>query len=288
MSEENQDQEIGEVIEEQDGSAVAAVDLPEDPVSSDDPTSETAEQNRNRRREKKERFKRINEEKDTQLTLLQRQNRELQERLSVIERRGFQSEIDNVDKKIQEEEERYKWAFDKVKKAISEVDGETFATASQVQSDAEKKIEYWRWKKQSMVDQAEAPPKADPRVVDYANKWMERNKWYDPNGGDADSEIARVIDAQLAKENYDPTSQEYWEELDSRLKDRLPGKQRRPRSVVTGSERESPAQTNGDSFYISPERVRAMKDAGFWDDPKARARMIKQYANWNRTNRETA
>jgi len=288
MSEENQDQEIGEVIEEQDGSAVVAVDLPEDPVSSDDPTSETAEQNRNRRREKKERFKRINEEKDTQLTLLQRQNRELQERLSVIERRGFQSEIDNVDKKIQEEEERYKWAFDKVKKAISEVDGETFATASQVQSDAEKKIEYWRWKKQSMVDQAEAPPKADPRVVDYANKWMERNKWYDPNGGDADSEIARVIDAQLAKENYDPTSQEYWEELDSRLKDRLPGKQRRPRSVVTGSERESPAQTNGDSFYISPERVRAMKDAGFWDDPKARARMIKQYANWNRTNRETA
>jgi hypothetical protein len=288
MSEETQDQEIGEVIEEQDGSAVAAVDLPEDPVSSEDTTSETAEQNRNRRREKKERFKRINEEKDTQLTLLQRQNRELQERLSVIERRGVQSEIDSVDKKILEEEERYKWALDKIKKAVSEVDGETFATASQVQSDAEKKIEYWRWKKQTMVEQAEAPPKADPRVVDYANKWMERNKWYDPNGGDADSEIARVIDAQLAKENYDPTSQEYWEELDSRLRERLPSKQRRPRSVVTGSERESTAQTNGDSFYISPERVRAMKDAGFWDDPKMRAKMIKQYANWNRNNRETA
>jgi hypothetical protein len=288
MTDEIQDQEVGEVIEDQDGSAVVSVDLPEESGSPEESTSETAEQNRNRRREKKERFKRINEEKDTQLTLLQRQNRELQERLSAVERRGVQSEIAGMDKKIQEEEERYRWAIDQTKKAVSEVDGETFATAMQVQSDAEKKLEYWRWKKQTMIEQAEAPPRADPRVVDYANKWMERNKWYNPNGGDADSEIARVIDAQLARENYDPTSQEYWEELDSRLKDRLPNKQRRPRSVVTGSERESSSAQSGDSFYISPERVRAMKDAGFWDDPKMRAKMIKQYASWNRNNRENA
>ena len=288
MTDEIQDQEVGEVIEDQDGSAVVSVDLPEDSGSPEESISETAEQNRNRRREKKERFKRINEEKDTQLTLLQRQNRELQERLSAVERRGVQSEIAGMDKKIQEEEERYRWAIDQTKKAVSEVDGETFATAMQVQSDAEKKLEYWRWKKQTMIEQAEAPPRADPRVVDYANKWMERNKWYNPNGGDADSEIARVIDAQLARENYDPTSQEYWEELDSRLKDRLPNKQRRPRSVVTGSERESSSAQSGDSFYISPERVRAMKDAGFWDDPKMRAKMIKQYASWNRNNRENA
>jgi hypothetical protein len=288
MTDEIQDQEVGEVIEDQDGSAVVSVDLPEESGSPEESTSETAEQNRNRRREKKERFKRINEEKDTQLTLLQRQNRELQERLSAVERRGVQSEIAGMDKKIQEEEERYRWAIDQTKKAVSEVDGETFAAAMQVQSDAEKKLEYWRWKKQTMIEQAEAPPRADPRVVDYANKWMERNKWYNPNGGDADSEIARVIDAQLARENYDPTSQEYWEELDSRLKDRLPNKQRRPRSVVTGSERESSSAQSGDSFYISPERVRAMKEAGFWDDPKMRAKMIKQYASWNRNNRENA
>jgi hypothetical protein len=288
MTDEIQDQEVGEVIEDQDGSAVVSVDLPEDSGSPEESISETAEQNRNRRREKKERFKRINEEKDTQLTLLQRQNRELQERLSAVERRGVQSEIAGMDKKIQEEEERYKWAVDQTKKAVSEVDGETFASAMQVQSDAEKKLEYWRWKKQSMIEQAEAPPRADPRVIDHANRWMERNKWYNPNGGDADSDIARVIDAQLARENYDPTSQEYWEELDSRLRDRLPNKQRRPRSVVTGSERESSNAQSGDSFYLSPERVRAMKDAGFWDDPKMRAKMIKQYASWNRNNRENA
>jgi len=288
MTEDTLDQDVGEVIEDQDGSAVVSVDLPEESGSPEESTSEMSEQNRNRRREKKERFKRINEEKDTQLTLLQRQNRELMDRLSAVERRGVQSEIAGVDKKIQEEEERYQWALSQVKKAVSEVDGDTFVSANQVQSDAEKKLEYWRWKKQSMIEQADAPPRADPRVIDHANRWMDRNKWFNPNGGDTDSDIARVIDAQLAKENYDPTSQEYWEELDSRLRDRLPNKQRRPRSVVTGSERESPAQSSGDSFYVSPERVKAMKDAGFWDDPKMRAKMIKQYANWNRTNRENA
>jgi hypothetical protein len=288
MTEQTQDQEVGEVFEEQDGSAVAVVDLPEESSSADDNVSETAEQNRNRRREKKERFKRINEEKDSQLTTLQRQNAELMERLAAVERRGVQSELSAMDKKIQEEEERYQWALGQVKKSISEVDGETFASAQQVQADAEKKLEYWRWKKQTTLEQSEAPPKADPRVVDYANRWMERNKWYNPNGGDTDSEIARVIDAQLARENYDPTSEEYWEELDSRLRERLPNKQRRPRSVVTGSEREVSPARDGNSFYLSPERVRAMKDAGFWDDPKQRARMIKHYADWNRSNRENA
>jgi hypothetical protein len=288
MTDDTQDQEIGEVIEEQDGSAVVSVDLPEESGSPEDSTSEMSEQNRNRRREKKERFKRINEEKDTQLTLLQRQNRELQERLAAVERRGVQSEVSSMEKKIQEEEERYKWAQDQLKKAVSELDGETFVSAQQVQADAEKKLEYWRWKKQSMVEQAEAPPKPDSRVIEQTNKWMERNKWFNPNGGDTDSDIARVIDAQLARENYDPASSEYWEELDSRLRERLPNKQRRPRSVVTGSERESSPQASGDSFYVSPERVRALKEAGFWDDPKMRAKMIKQYANWNRNNRETA
>jgi hypothetical protein len=288
MNDDTQDQEVGEVIEEQDGSAVVSVDLPEESVSPEDSNSEMSEQNRNRRREKKERFKRINEEKDTQLTLLQRQNRELQERLSAVERRGVQSEVSSMEKKIQEEEERYKWAQDQMKKAMGELDGETFVNAQQVQADAEKKLEYWRWKKQSTVEQAEAPPRPDPRVIDQTNRWMERNKWFNPNGGDTDSDIARVIDAQLARENYDPASSEYWEELDSRLRERLPNKQRRPRSVVTGSERESAPQASGDSFYVSPERVRALKEAGFWDDPKMRAKMIKQYANWNRNNRETA
>jgi len=277
-------QDIVDVVEETDGSVVA--EIPQDGEHQEEPSSELAEQNRNRRKEKKERYKRINEEKDTQLELLQRQNRELLDRLTAVERRGVQSEVSSMEKKIQDEEERYKWAQDQMKKAMGELDGETFVSAQQVQADAEKKLEYWRWKKQNTIEQAEAPPKADPKVINYANQWMSKNKWYDPNGNDPDSEIARVIDAQLVKENYDPASAEYWEELDARVKERIPRRQSRPRSVVTGSERETASEKDGNSFYISPERVRAMKEAGFWDDPKMRSKMIKRFAEWNRNNRE--
>ena len=35
-------------------------------------------------------------------------------------------------------------------------------------------------------------------------------------------------------------------------------------------------------FVLEPEQVRAMKDAGFWDDPVKRAKMIKRYAEQSR------
>jgi hypothetical protein len=126
---------------------------------------------------------------------------------------------------------------------------------------------------------------------------MSNNPWYDPNGGDQDSDIALRIDDRLAKEGFDPTTPDYWEELDSRLQKYLPhrytgdaevnpsARTTRPRNVVTGSGRET-AMTNGskNSFVISKEQVQAMKDAGFWDDPDKRAKMIRRYAQEARQN----
>lgn len=55
--------------------------------------------------------------------------------------------------------------------------------------------------------------------------------------------------------------------------------------MVTSSGRESPASAGGrNTFTLSAEQVRAMKDAGFWDDPEKRARMIKRYAQEARQN----
>ena len=48
---------------------------------------------------------------------------------------------------------------------------------------------------------------------------------------------------------------------------------------MTGSGRESPSRAGGsNTFTLSPEQVRAMKDAGFWDDPVKKNAMIKRYA----------
>ena len=127
---------------------------------------------------------------------------------------------------------------------------------------------------------------ANPKLVRLANDWMERNSWYDPEAGDEDTQIAKVIDNRLVAEGWDPSNKDYWDELDSRLQKRLPHRytrdageysRRSPRSVVTGSSRES-SRVNGSQFVLEPEQVRAMKDAGFWDDPEKRNKMIKRYA----------
>jgi hypothetical protein len=123
-----------------------------------------------------------------------------------------------------------------------------------------------------------------------AADWMERNSWFNPEGKDLDSRIAKQVDETLTAEGWDPNSTEYWEELDNRLQryvshrynaktDESPNQRSKPRGIVTGSGRESASRAGGkNTFTLSPEQVRAMKDAGFWDDSEKRNKMIKRYA----------
>jgi hypothetical protein len=106
-----------------------------------------------------------------------------------------------------------------------------------------------------------------------------------------DSRIALTVDQALAEEGWDPTTGEYWEELDNRLQKVLPNRytentnersqvRSRPRNAVVSSGREAASGSGGgkNSWTLRPEQVRAMQDAGMWDDPEKRARMIKRYA----------
>jgi hypothetical protein len=43
--------------------------------------------------------------------------------------------------------------------------------------------------------------------------------------------------------------------------------------------------SNRSQFILSPERVKAMKDAGAWDNPERKAKMIKHFIAYDRTNR---
>jgi hypothetical protein len=97
-----------------------------------------------------------------------------------------------------------------------------------------------------------------------------------------------------------PRTPEYWDELDNRLQKYLPHRytgaanggsstgNQRPRNVVGSSGREASAAFGGDNrgtFTLSPERVRAMKDAGAWDNPERRQVMIQKYVAYDRTHR---
>ena len=53
---------------------------------------------------------------------------------------------------------------------------------------------------------------------------------------------------------------------------------------VAGSGRENAPVSTRREIYITPERKQAMEDAGYWEDPEKRKRMLKRYAEQDRNS----
>jgi hypothetical protein len=309
------EQEVIVIQEEKDGSAT--IDLPESIPSPDaqhdedsdeadnaarqaemasggdvDPDAEALrEQKRLKRLKRKEYHKQVSTEKDHKLDFLSRQNQELLERLSVLEKKSHGSDIARLNKAIDDQGSRILFAKQKIKEATETGNGELLTSAQEMWFEARRQFEAL----EAIKKKATAQPKQrtiaapDPQLQRFANEWMESNPWYDPNGKDMDSKVALKIDQAMAEEGWNPKTREYWDELNNRLQRYIPHRytegvderpsQRRPRNVVTSSGRESASSSGGkNTFTLNPDQVRAMKDAGMWDDPDKRAKMIRRYA----------
>lgn len=134
------------------------------------------------------------------------------------------------------------------------------------------------------------------------------NDWYDPTGGDEDSNFARELSAKVKADGFPINSQAHFDELTRRLKKQRPHlydakrarqqdddveqtprqqersgdreRDRGPRSVVGGRrDNNDGAPVNWDTNTKVPkELVRNYQAAGFdVTDPKVKDRMIKQY-----------
>ena len=320
MSKDQASQEAKEMMSIQEGAdGGAVVDLPESIQSpqvqageESDASDEAAERReieetgetdpdmdemraakRNKRRAKKDYHRQVEVEKDVKLNHLTRQNQELLERLSSLEQKSHGSEIARINKAIEDQESRIQYSKQKMSEATSTGNGDLLANAQEMWFEARRSHEALV----SLKGRAVQPQKQntiqapDPMLQRHASEWMMNNSWYDPNGKDADSRRALNEDKILADEGYDPRTREYWTELDNRLQVVIPHRynnevddvqyqRSRPKSVVTGSGRESISKNSGgsNSFHLSPERVRAMKDGGYWEDPEKRAKMIRSYA----------
>jgi hypothetical protein len=322
MSTDNQavEQEVIVIQEEKDGSAT--IELPQSipsPEGQHDDDSDEAderarqkemvvggavdedaealrEQKRLKRQRRKEYHKQVSTEKDVKLTLLERQNQQLLERLSVLERKSHGSDLARLDKAIEDQDNRILFAKQKIAEATRNGNGELLTSAQEMWFEARRQAEALaNLKKRAVAPQNQRTIQApDPQLQRHASNWMANNPWYDPNGKDPDSRRALNEDSILAEEGYDPKTSEYWEELDRRLQRVVPHRytedadekpRSRPRSAVTSSGREFASNNGrGNSFTLSPEQVRAMKDAGMWDDAEKRAKMIRRYALEARNN----
>ena len=199
------------VNEELDGSAT--VDLPDNMVAEDtqdepevkvhqeddvqeDP-NETRVQ-RNRRKQKRDIAKAVSSEKELQLNLLRKQNEELMARLSVVERKTHNADLARIEKAIEDQETRVNYAKIKMSEAMSAGDGDTYNQAQEIWLEARNQVSALK----NVKEQASRPQVTnsipDPRLQKHATEWMERNAWYNPNGSDTDTRIAKIVDEELS------------------------------------------------------------------------------------------
>jgi hypothetical protein len=277
-----------------------ASDSDEDDYSEED-GEQLADELRAARKEERVLKKKVHRHKAKEsyslINALKRQNAELAQRLVAVEKKTSGAELARVDKAIEDAGVQVEYAKMKMKESVSISDGEGLAKAQELWYESKRKLESLENLKQNatkhMANPAQNIQVPDPDVQRLAADWMEDNPWYDPNGRNEESQIAQLIDKRLTEEGFDPTSEDYWEELDSRLEKYIPKqkatgqamKAQRPKSVMTSSGRNTTATTKSNEFRLSPDRVAAIKEAGLWDNPQARQNAIRKYAEWDRNNK---
>ena len=123
---------------------------------------------------------------------------------------------------------------------------------------------------QQAQPQLQRPQRTDPR----AEKWASDNDWFGTDN--VMTAAALAIDAELKGEGYDPEDQDFYKEINKRIKSAFPHKfgedQNRvqetiatPAQVVSWGSRSSP--TNSKKVKLSKEDVRLAQK---WDIPLER------------------
>lgn len=281
------------------GDADEAARAGEAPEDDDEDADTRRERRRKERAERKARQRETRDRQEALIAALSRHNRELEARLATIEQRATGHETAQIDRAIAETQAAMTNAKAYMAKAVAEGNGEEVAKATDYYADARERLRQLEALKKDAARPAR--PAVDPDAGRYSQQWMSKNQWFDPSLADTDSKIARMIDLEVHRDGFHPGTEVYWNELDRRLKERLPHRYagaagrrsaaaddddddpppQRRRSPVGGSGRDRPSG-NGSEYVLSPDRVRALKEANMWDDPVARKRAIDRYREYDR------
>lgn len=265
--------------------------------ANDDESGEDSEEERRARRREQKRIARAKrrayaERDKAMIAALEQQNNMLLRRMEMLEGRTLQRDAAEVDSRINEAADQYRYAERVLQDAVARGDGETVTKALRARDEAAMRVNELRSVRSRISEappQSEGPSGPDPRVVANARSWFEDNDWVDPNGRDVDSAIVLAIDRKLAEQGLDPTTDDYWDELSEQVRKRFPDKYG---SVPGKNARKSPpigsgkaaSSTSKTQVRVTPERKAAMQQAGYWDDPEMRRRMLKKYAEYDRNN----
>lgn len=296
---------------------------------------ETPEERRERRK-REQRAKRVRnrvtaEAKDR---LIQNQGRmllTLQEQVAQLQGRTVQYDVNLLQSQLSQVESQQSDAKAVLAKLVKQGDGEGVAEITELQMQlrdqhrqiAEQLRRAKSAKKGTRQPEAEEDegsagdgqrrtprgPAPDPEVLRRAQDWAAKHKWGNPRTGDPEEiQIIKAIDSNLHQEGWDPRSEDYWTELTSRVKRRLPHHFKKPapngegnggrrvsndnggKRPAQGGPRMAPASQSGggsrplgkNEVRVTPERKAAMIAAGKWDDPVKRNKQLAAYAQYDR------
>ena len=265
----------------------------------DDDAEDERERIRQARREERKLKKQLNKQRDisaqNKIKALERRNAELAERLLKVENTATSYQFAQLDKAIEDEATRVEYAKLKMLQAAQDNDAAAQIEYLEQLTEAKQRLQQAQHIKKQQLEQAKAPKQNVPNEISTevqrnATNWLKKNSWYDPQARDTDSRIAKVVDQELVADGWDPSDPEYWDELDSRLSSRLPhrytsqGGAKKRANPTAGSRTVASTQKAG-TITLSRERVQAIKDAGAWDDVSRRNKMIRAYAEYDRSNK---
>lgn len=241
-----------------------------------------------RRRKRRDLLLRAKEEDKRKIELLEKQTQELLRRLSSVEGHAMQSNAQTLEERLAKAQRDVQQAEHFIAKATEAGNGEDVVAAMRIRDQAMAETNQLAQQRQQFEQarQQAATPQVDPTVVNYAKEWMQANPWYDPQARDRDSALTKAIDNELVREGYNPASREYWEELTDRVaeaigEDAAPAPRRKKRGPPTGNTREHAPVSTKREIYVTPERKQAMIEAGAWDDPVLRQRLLKAYQSYD-------
>ena len=210
-------------------------------------------------------------ERENQVEALLRQNQELNNRLESksnevtnISRHTLDLSEKQLTDKIQLAREVYLEAFEEGEKEkllnAQEMLNEAQSDLKQVTN---AKAHYATQAQQPVAQPAARQPVAQPETDPKAEEWVSNNEWFGKDN--IMTAAALAIDAELKNEGYDPNDNEFYQEINNRIKNTFPQKfgevEERmqentsiPAQVVSGGSRSSPSSRK--KIKLSQEDLR--------------------------------
>ena len=270
----------------------------EDDIVNGDTDADRSAKNAKKRKKQKELRKRARDNAERELQLLRQQNEDLMRRVQATEVHAAGTNVSQFDSQLAAVQNEIRQAEYVISKAVEAGNGEDVAAAIRLRDEATSRAQQLAAAKQQaeQVRQQLTAPRADPRVVSFAQEWHKANPWYNPNGTDEHSLITKAVDNALAAEGWNPGTEAYWHELTKRVAKRVGGEENvskekkkdtgektaKRQAPPMGTDRESGANVGRNQFLVSKERKDAMIEAGVWDNPELRKRYLKAYQAYDR------